>query len=49
MNITDQIDTITQFTLKLGINLVPKYGLEKELRLLQCLAYDGYFIPASLD
>lgn len=49
MSIIEQVDTVTQFTLKLWFNLVQKQKLEKELRLLRWIAHDRCFIPGSLD
>ena len=49
MSIMKQVNTVTQFTLKLWFNLVQKYKLEKELGLLRWLAYDKCFTPGSLD
>jgi len=49
MSVIKQVNSVTQFTLKLWFNLVRKYKLEKELGLLRWIAYDKGFIPGSLD
>uniref|UniRef100_A0A671XN45 Reverse transcriptase domain-containing protein n=1 Tax=Sparus aurata TaxID=8175 RepID=A0A671XN45_SPAAU len=49
LSMIEHVDTVTRFTLKMWFNLVQKYRLEKELRLIQWIAYDRCFIPSSLD
>ena len=49
LSMIEHVHTVTQFTFKMWFNLVQKYGLERELRLIQWIAYDRRFIPSSFD
>lgn len=43
------VDAVTRSTLESGFNLVQKYRLAKELKLLKWIEYDKHFIPGTLD
>lgn len=49
MRVIKQLNSVTQFTLKIWFNLIRKYKLEKELGLIRWIAYDKGFTPSSMD
>lgn len=49
MRVIKQLNSVTQFTLKIWFNLIRKYKLEKELGLIRWIAYDKGFTPGSMD
>ena len=51
LSMIEHADTVTQFTLQMWflVQSSTKYRLQKELRLIQWIAYDRPLIPSSLD
>lgn len=45
----NQMDTITQFTLKVWYDIICKHKLEPEIRILRWPAYDKQFITNTQD